>query len=44
MKICDNCQRVSSDDAEVCIECGESKFTKLIFPFYDDIEPYLESK
>ncbi len=44
MKVCDNCQRINLDDTEVCIECGESKFTEILTPFYDDIEPYQENK
>ena len=44
MKMCKNCNRVNPDDVEVCIECGEDKFTELLMPFYDDIESYLENK
>jgi RNA polymerase subunit RPABC4/transcription elongation factor Spt4 len=44
MKICDNCQRINLDEAEVCIGCGGDKFTEIIFPFYNDIESYLESE
>ena len=44
MKVCDNCQRLNPEDAEVCIGCGESDFEELLFPFYNDIKPYLEDK
>ena len=44
MKVCDNCDRINPDDAEVCIGCGESEFSGVIFPFYDDIEPYMENE
>ena len=44
MKVCDSCQRVNLDDAETCVECGESEFKRILVPFYDDVEPYLENE
>ena len=45
MKVCNYCDRVNPDDAEVCLECEGSEFTEILIPFYDDdIESYLENK
>ena len=44
MKICANCQHLNVTDAEVCIKCGDDKFTQLLVSFYDDIEPYLKKE
>ena len=39
MKVCDNCSRVNPDDAEKCLTCGGTKFTKLLPPpFYNDAD------
>ena len=44
MKICNSCQRINLDDAEVCISCGDNKFTVIIFPNYDSDDPYSEKE
>lgn len=30
MKVCDNCNRVNSDEEESCIECEGTEFTELL--------------
>jgi len=32
MKMCENCNRLNEDDAEVCIGCGEDEFIEVVFP------------
>lgn len=42
MKACNECYRVVLDKDETCPECGGTKFTPLLVPFYDDIGPCLD--
>lgn len=31
MKVCENCNRVNTDDAKVCVECGKDEFSEIVF-------------
>jgi len=42
VKYCIHCGFVSDDDEEVCPNCGGNSFNHIVFPFYNNIEPYKE--
>jgi len=44
MKVCLDCDIVVPDRVEECPECEGTDFQSLLFPFYEDLEPYLEEE